>query len=50
MDESEFVKNNGIKLWFFGAKNNKTLKLRLDIYTSRKDSDCKKFNKSNKET
>ena len=43
VDESYFVKQNGTKIWVLGAKNNKTSKIRLDIFKSRTETDCKTF-------
>lgn len=43
IDESLFVKSNGVKFWIIGAKNNKTLNIRIDIFNTRSEEDCKTF-------
>lgn len=43
MDESLFVRRNGTNLQVLGEKNNKSQKLRLEIFNSRKENDCKTF-------
>ena len=43
VDESDFVDVKGEKLWILGAKNNKTNNLRLDVFKSRTEEDCKRF-------
>ena len=41
VDESLFVKQNGTNIWIIGAKNNKTLNIRLDLFTCKTEEDCK---------
>lgn len=43
VDESDFVDVEGQKLWIIGAKNNTTNNIRLDIFKSRTEDDCKIF-------
>ena len=43
VDESYFVYIKGEKIWILGAKNNETLKFRLDIYKRRTEDDWKRF-------
>ena len=43
IDESYFIDDNGKKIWIIGTKNNITSKLRLDVYYSRNENDCKIF-------
>ena len=43
VDESDFVDVEGEKLWILGTKNNKTNNLRLDVFKSRTEEDCKRF-------
>ena len=43
VDESDFVDVEGEKLWILWAKNNKTNNLRLDVFKSRTEEDCKRF-------
>ena len=38
-----FVKSNGVKFWIIGAKNNKTFNIRIDIFNTRSEEDCKTF-------
>ena len=43
IDESLFVKNNGVKFWIIGAKNNKSFNIRIDIFNTLSENDCKTF-------
>ena len=43
VDESDFVDVEGEKLWILGAINNKTNNIRLDVYKTRTEEDCKRF-------
>ena len=42
-DESLLVKSNRVKLWIIWAKNNKTFNIRLDIFNTCSEEDCKNF-------
>ena len=39
IEESYFVKQNGRKLWIIEKKNNNTLKIRLDVFYGRNETD-----------
>ena len=43
IDESDFVDVQGEKYWVIGAKNNVTKNIRLDIFKTRSEEDCKLF-------
>lgn len=43
VDKSLFDKQNGTNIWILGAKNNKTLNIRLGLFKSRNEEDCKKL-------
>lgn len=43
MDKSLFAKQNDAKLWVFRVKNNNTLKIGLEISTSRNENNWKLF-------
>ena len=43
MDESTFIKINGVKFWIIGARNNKTGNIRVDLFKTRTENDMKTF-------
>lgn len=43
IDESNFIKINGVKVWVIGARNNKTRNIRIDLFNTRTENDIKTF-------